>query len=89
MGVLQLLDGAADDAGAGGIGEEGQLIEGALAAEGRALALDLDGDEVGPLDGLCCRHRSLSSVYASGGSIIAGIGRGRAVWAISRGGVTT
>jgi len=55
MGVLQLLDGAADDAGAGGIGEEGQLIEGGLAAEGRVLALDLDGDEVGPLDGFCCR----------------------------------
>ena len=28
MGVRQLLDGAADDAGAGGIGEEGELIEG-------------------------------------------------------------
>ena len=55
MGVLQLLDGAADDAGAGGIGEEGELIEGGLAAEGRGLALDVDGDEVGPFDGLGCR----------------------------------
>jgi hypothetical protein len=55
MRVVQLLDGAGDDAGAGGIGEEGELIEGALAAEGRGPALDLDGDEVGPLDGLCCR----------------------------------
>ena len=55
MDALQLLDGAGDDAGAGGIGEERQLIEGGLAAEGRGPALDLDGDEVGPLDGLCCR----------------------------------
>jgi hypothetical protein len=55
MGVRQLLDGAADDAGTGGIGEEGQLIEGGLAAEGRRLPLDLDGDEVGPFDGFCCR----------------------------------
>jgi hypothetical protein len=54
MGVLQLLDGAGDDAGAGGIGEERQLIEGALAAEGRGFALDLDCDEVCPLDGLGC-----------------------------------
>ena len=53
MDALQLLDGAADDAGAGGVGEEGQLIEGGLAGEGRRLALDLDGDEVGSLDGLC------------------------------------
>jgi hypothetical protein len=55
MRVVQLLDGAGDDAGAGGIGEEGELIEGGLAAEGRRLALDLDCDEVCPLDGLGCR----------------------------------
>jgi len=54
MRVVQLLDGAGDDAGAGGISEEGQLIEGGLAAEGRGPTLDLDGDEVGPLDGLRC-----------------------------------
>ena len=55
MRALQLLDGAADDAGAGGLGEEGQLVEGTLAAEARRLALELDGDEVGALDGLCGR----------------------------------
>jgi len=55
MNALQLLDGAGDDASAGGIGQEGQLIEGGLAGEGRGPALDLDGDEVGPLDGLGCR----------------------------------
>ncbi len=55
IGASELLDGAADDAGAGGVGEEGELIEGGLAGEGRRLALDLDGDEVGPLDGLGCR----------------------------------
>jgi len=55
MRVVQLLDGAGDDAGAGGIGEERQLIEGGLAAEGRRLTLDLDCDEVGPFDGFCCR----------------------------------
>jgi hypothetical protein len=58
MNALQLLDGAGDDAGAGGIGEERQLVEGGLAAEGRRLTLDLDGDEVGPLDGLGCRISS-------------------------------
>jgi hypothetical protein len=52
---LQLLDGAGDDAGAGGIGEEGKFIEGGLAGEGRGPALDLDGDEVGAFDGVCCR----------------------------------
>jgi hypothetical protein len=55
MDAPQLLDGAGDDAGAGGIGEEGELIEGALAAEGRGLTLYLDGDEVCALDGLGCR----------------------------------
>ena len=55
MGALQLLDGAADDAGAGGVGEEGELIEGGLAGEGRRPALDLDGDEVGAFDGFGCR----------------------------------
>ena len=39
MDALELLDGAADDAGAGGIGEEGELIEGGLAGEGRRLPL--------------------------------------------------
>jgi len=58
MDAPQLLDGAGDDAGAGGIGEEGELIEGALAAEGRGLTLYLDGDEVCPLDGLGCRISS-------------------------------
>jgi hypothetical protein len=54
MRMRQLLYGAADDAGAGGVGEESELIERGLAAEGRRLALDLDGDEVGSLDGLGC-----------------------------------
>jgi hypothetical protein len=54
VGLFELLDGAADDAGAGGVGEEGELIEGGLAGEGSGLALDLDGDEVGPLDGVGC-----------------------------------
>ena len=55
VNALQLLDRPTDDAGAGGIGEEGELIEGALAGERRRLSLDLDGDEVGAFDGLCCR----------------------------------
>jgi hypothetical protein len=54
MTVGQLLDGAADDAGAGGVGEEGEFVERGPAAERRGAALDLDGDEVGALDGLGC-----------------------------------
>jgi hypothetical protein len=42
----------ADDAGAGGIGEESELLERALGRPAAIAALDLGGDEEGALPGL-------------------------------------
>jgi hypothetical protein len=74
---LQLLDGATHHAGARRLRQERQLIEGALAAERapvRRRALQLDGNEVGPLDGRCCGIR-LRRFSPSLSTIIDGIGR--------------
>jgi hypothetical protein len=76
MRSLQLLDGAADDPRPRRLRQQRQLIEGALAAERapvRRRALQLDRDQVGPLDGRCCGIR-LRRLSPSSSTIIDVIG---------------